>query len=262
VNFSPRFRAVSLDLWFTALYYPAELDGRWREARLRVLGDLLRTKTGGKPDPADLESALDAVHAQLDSDGQNTGLVDPQALVLRYAEQLDAELRVPPDRAGHLYSAAGLAEHPPIINPELVPLVRALEARDVPVVLITNTARRGATWQEFFLSQSGLRIPHVIASCEVGRAKPSPEIFVEASRRLGVPLEQILHVGDRWELDIVGALTSGCGAALYRGLWAHYPEGLYPAPDPADPHDPNVRTIERLDELLTADWLPAAKTRS
>ncbi len=66
----------------------------------------------------------------------------------------------------------------------------------------------------------------MIASCEVGRAKPKPEKFLEASRRLGIPLDEILHVGDRWELDEDGALRSGCGAVLYRGLWSHYPKGM------------------------------------
>jgi len=250
-----RFRAVSLDLWFTALYYPSDLDNRWREDRLRALGELLRSKTGENLDPTDIESAVVAVDAELELHGKNTGLVDPQALVLGYAEKLGADLTLPPNRAGQLYSSVGLAEHPPTVNPELANLVRALEARNLPVIAITNTGRRGETWREFFRARAGLRFQHVIASCEVGRAKPKPEIFIEASRRLCIPLEEILHVGDRWELDIDGALRSGCGAVLYRGLWSYYPPGMYPETDPALLNNPNVLTIERLDELLTSPWL-------
>ena len=72
---------------------------------------------------------MGAVDAELELHGKNTGLVDPQALVLAYAEKLGAELTVPPNRAGQLYSSVGLAEHPPTVNPELANLVRALEVR-------------------------------------------------------------------------------------------------------------------------------------
>jgi len=238
------------------MYYVTDLDDRYREDRLRALESLLKSGSGEELEPGDIETAVEAVHTELELEGKNTGLVDPQELVLLYAKKLGAGLTIPPDRAGQVYSAAGLQEHPPTINPELVGLVRALESRHLPVIAITNTARRGESWQEFFLAQANLRFQHIIASCEVGWAKPDPEIFLEASRRLGIPPTEILHVGDRWELDIDGALRAGCGAVLYRGLWPYYPQGMYSELDPALLRDPSVLKIERLDELLSSDWLP------
>lgn len=250
-----RFRAVSLDLWFTALYYASDLEDRFREDRLQALGRMLKSRVGKDLDPADIESAVESVHSDLEVEGLNTGLIDPQPLVLRYAAKLGADLRIPPDRAGQVYSSAGLEKHPPTVNPELVGAVRALEARGMTVIAITNTARRGESWQEFFQAQANLRFQHVVASCEVGRGKPDPEIFLEASRRLGISPSEILHVGDRWELDIDGALRAGCGAVHYTGLWPYYPQGMYPELDPALLRHPDVLQIERLDELLTSDWL-------
>jgi putative hydrolase of the HAD superfamily len=93
----------------------------------------------------------------------------------------------------------------------------------------------------------------VITSCEVGRAKPDPGIFLEAARRLDVAPSEVLHVGDRWELDVEGARRAGLGAALYRGLWPYYPSGMYPETDPALLEDPDVGTIDRLDGVLSAD---------
>ena len=73
------------------------------------------------------------------------------------------------------------------MNPEAIGAIRALNARNVPVIAITNTSRREASWQEFLRSRAGLSFRHVVTSCEVGRCKPHPEIFLEASRRLGLP---------------------------------------------------------------------------
>lgn len=56
--------------------------------------------------------------------------------------------------------------------------------------------------------------PLVVASGEVGVAKPDPAIFVLACERLGVQPARAAHVGDRLDLDAHGA----AGAGL-RGVW-------------------------------------------
>jgi FMN phosphatase YigB (HAD superfamily) len=247
------FRALSLDLWFTTIYHDAETDDYWRQARSNALDQIFRTRAGERLDRAGVETALETVHLRLAQRGLNPGLIDPAALLTEYGEELGADFALPLDRAGHLYSSAGLAEHPPLVNPELAEVVRTLEARRIPLIAITNTARRGVTWQEFFRGRAGVRFEHIVASCEVGRAKPDPEIFVEAARRLGMAPSAILHVGDRWELDVDGALRAGCGAALYRGLWDRYPPGMYPVTDPSLLRHPSVPTLDRLDEVVNSD---------
>lgn len=52
----------------------------------------------------------------------------------------------------------------------------------------------------------------IVISCEVGTSKPSPEIFAEAVKRLGVPAMQILHVGDSRAMDFEGACSAGLSA--------------------------------------------------
>jgi HAD superfamily hydrolase (TIGR01509 family) len=252
-----RFRAVSLDLWFTSLYYRAEVEHRWEEDRVRALGEVLRSRSGERIDPAAISAAIEAVHSKLRREGSNTGKVDPQALVTWCAEALGAQLVVGLADAGRSYSAAGLAEHPPEVNPELPEVVAQLSDRGIPVIAITNTARRGETWREFFRSRGLHQFRDIVASCEVGRAKPDPEIFQVAARRLGLPLPEILHVGDRWELDVEGARRAGCGAMLYTGLWSQYPPGMYPKTDTSLLESADVMTIERLDQLL-ADGLFAS----
>lgn len=49
----------------------------------------------------------------------------------------------------------------------------------------------------------------IIISSEVGADKPHPWIFEETARRLGLPPEAILHVGDDPEADWFGAAAAG-----------------------------------------------------
>lgn len=46
-----------------------------------------------------------------------------------------------------------------------------------------------------------------------GRMKPYPDLFETAARRLQLPIQQILHIGDHVRSDVLGALNAGCMAA-------------------------------------------------
>ena len=248
------FRALSLDLWFTALYYPPERDEQWREDRARLLQDALRSADGKRLELSTAEAAIEAVHSRLRAQGRDPITLDPANLIPQYADYLDAELTVPLDDFARDYSEVGLAKHPPTANPEAVSVAHALTKRGIPVIAITNTARRGATWKGYLRDVMHLDLQHVIASCDSGVAKPDPAIFQEAARRLGLANHEILHVGDRWELDVEGALGAGFGAALYCGLWRHYPEGLYPPPDPKPTDSSSIPIIQSLEDLLRRDF--------
>jgi 5'-nucleotidase len=57
----------------------------------------------------------------------------------------------------------------------------------------------------------------IVVSQRVGTIKPDPAIFAEARRLLGDPQPQaILHVGDDWAADVVGAVRAGWRAAYVR----------------------------------------------
>ncbi|HLU48753.1 MAG TPA: HAD-IA family hydrolase, partial [Planctomycetota bacterium] len=54
----------------------------------------------------------------------------------------------------------------------------------------------------------------LVISYEVGYEKPHERIFAEALRRTGASPEQVLHVGDSYEADIIPARSKG-----WRTLW-------------------------------------------
>jgi len=256
VDSNRRFRALSLDLWFTALYYPPERDRQWKEDRVRLLHDTLSLQDGRILGMDAIERAMDSVHARLRDEGREPITIDPGVLIPLYASALDADLTMPLDEFARTYSSVGLAEHPPVANPEAVSVARALTERGIPVIAITNTARRGSSWQEYLRDRMDLGFQHVIASSDCGSAKPDPGIFHEAARRVGLSPREILHVGDRWELDVQGAQAAHFGAALYTGLWRYYPEGPYSPTDRERTEDSTVPRVERLEDVLGMGLLP------
>ncbi len=59
----------------------------------------------------------------------------------------------------------------------------------------------------------------VLTSEEVGVTKPDPAMYAAAAAAAGCPLDEIVHVGDSLEKDIVGAVACGMRAA-----WVPHPE--------------------------------------
>jgi len=253
------FRALSLDLWFTTLYYSPEREAQWPADRIRSLQENLRTRRGEPLTSSDIEAAMDQVHSRMRAGNSGPITVDPEETLRLYANALDAELPAALSSFSKAYSAVGLSEHPPIPNPEAVAVVRALTNRGVPVISITNTARRGATWHEFLRDHMGIDFSHIVSSADCGAAKPDLSIFQQAARTLGLAASEILHVGDRWELDVEGAQRAGFGAALYTGLWRRYPDGLYPPTKPALSDSTTVLRVENLEQLLDGDLFPTGR---
>ena len=71
-----------------------------------------------------------------------------------------------------------------------------------------------------------------LSAREFGIAKPRPEIFHEACRRLGAAPAAVLHVGDDLQLDVSGALAAGLQAAwIDRRGEAPVPDGALHLPD-------------------------------
>ncbi len=76
---------------------------------------------------------------------------------------------------------------------------------------------------------------------QVGKAKPHRDIFHRAAQRAGVPIAQMLHVGDDPQSDVLGALRAGAQAA-----W------VTQAPQDWDHAEQPDLIISRIDELLQA----------
>jgi FMN phosphatase YigB (HAD superfamily) len=214
----PRYRALSLDLGETVWWDTPEHGTRQDVARARVLAPWMLSSDGRPIDPGTVLNAWKKLRLDLLTSGRSPRFLATPRKIQLLLREMDAQLTRPLEEVSGVFAFAGLDTSPPTINPEALRLVSALNRQGVPVVAISNTQRTGDAWSRFLL-QAGMTFQFVITSSDREIAKPDPRLFAEAAMRLHLPPSDVLHVGDRWETDVVGALTAGMGAALYRGLW-------------------------------------------
>jgi putative hydrolase of the HAD superfamily len=107
---------------------------------------------------------------------------------------------------------------------DVEPCLHLLRSAGIMLAVITNAA---GLYQRGKLAAVGLVdvFDVVVIAEEVGVAKPDAEIFQLACRRLRIAPHQAVHVGDRLEVDAVGAVRAGL-----TGVWLDRSESGQPAP--------------------------------
>ena len=96
---------------------------------------------------------------------------------------------------------------------DVLPCLEWLAAVNVKVAVVTNAS---GPYQRAKLAELGVAafITEVVIAGELGAAKPNPVIFHTACARLGYPPAAVAHVGDRLDLDAIGARDAGLA-----GVW-------------------------------------------
>jgi putative hydrolase of the HAD superfamily len=99
--------------------------------------------------------------------------------------------------------------------PGMIELVADLGRAGVPVAIISNSEGR---LHELVL-ELGLRhhFKELADSGKLGLEKPDRAIFEWTVERLGVPANRVVHVGDSYAADVLGALGAGLRAIWFRG---------------------------------------------
>jgi putative hydrolase of the HAD superfamily len=121
--------------------------------------------------------------------------------------------------------------------------LRELRARGLRLAAVSNAEGRVAS----DLDEAGLGgfLEFVLDSHVVGVAKPDPEIFRMALRRLELSPESVVHVGDVYAIDVVGARAAGVTPVLIDAA------GRY-----ADADCPRIRGVDELPALLAGPEEP------
>ena len=90
--------------------------------------------------------------------------------------------------------------------------LETLRNRGLTLGVVSNADGRVAR----FIEHAGLldHVDFVIDSGAVGVEKPDPEIFRIACERAGVQPHETVHVGDIYEIDVLGARAAGIRAVL------------------------------------------------
>jgi HAD superfamily hydrolase (TIGR01509 family) len=98
-----------------------------------------------------------------------------------------------------------------------VPGAAALLATLAPRVMIGIVTNNTLSEQRIKLDICGLApyVDELVASQDVGVAKPDPRIFAIAMERLGVHRDRTVMVGDSWSADVEGAAAAGVRAVWF-----------------------------------------------
>lgn len=206
-------RAVTLDYWDT-IYASAPLPQRVqrrREALHQMLEVLGRSMPLAEFEALYHESAVEANRWWRDEHrGYKTA--DRIRWIL---ERLKIER---PQDCAHIQRVVDIVDETLLQYP--APLLSgahaALEALHgrFALAIISDTGFASGTAQNRLLAQDGLGhlFKATVYSMDIGHAKPRPEIFRAALDALGVPPNEVLHVGDNERTDVGGALDMGLRA--------------------------------------------------
>jgi FMN phosphatase YigB (HAD superfamily) len=244
------YAAILFDLFDTLVRFDRE-----RMPEIQVNGKTVRSSAG-------------ALHALLRVHAPEIGLEQCyEALIAswREAERLRAidHREVPaPVRFAHFFRRLGLDEAtlPPGLTQALIDAHRGAlgRAADFPAhhgpLLRSLAARyRLAVVSNFDYTPTALDILEragvtglfgaIVVSDEVGWRKPRREIFDAALGRLGVRPEEALFVGDRADMDVLGARRIGMDAAWVNPGREALPAGI-------DPPQFEIRDLGELAEIL------------
>jgi putative hydrolase of the HAD superfamily len=98
-----------------------------------------------------------------------------------------------------------------VLYEDVLPTFDILRERGMTLGLITNAEQNQAPLEELGLYE---QLDYLITSPEEGMGKPAPHIFWAALRKAGVSASEAIHVGDQYDIDVVGARGVGIKAVL------------------------------------------------
>ncbi|MGC9172200.1 HAD family hydrolase [Caldisericum sp.] len=115
------------------------------------------------------------------------------------------------------YYKTVILENPPVLTEQSIPKVLMRLSKRYTLALISNTGRTPGSVLLNILEIYGIRdyFSHFIFSDEIRARKPDPKVFEHARNLLNLEKEAIVHIGDSFNLDFMGAKSYGFNAILY-----------------------------------------------
>lgn len=134
------------------------------------------------------------------------------------------------------------------VFPEVPEVLRMLRKAGYPVSIISN-------WQcglENFCHELGIAdaVDHIVASAEIGIAKPDARVFRNVCGRMGISCDRVLHVGDSFVDDVEGGRSAGMQVIMIQ----RDGELQYS-------NTPTIRSLNQLTEVLCLDRESSSKEK-
>jgi HAD superfamily hydrolase (TIGR01549 family) len=172
---------------------------------------------------------IDVLIERLSQERSET-VADTRRAVLRWQEEFAAANDGAKQSLGNTFAALGIpiqtsvAWREELIHPEQflsadehLETALAEISRDYRIVAVTNNPVRvgRATLESLGV---GALFTHVVGMDSTLTSKPDPAHFRRAAELIGCEADAVVSVGDRYEVDIVPALSLGMGGVLVDGV--------------------------------------------
>ena len=118
---------------------------------------------------------------------------------------------VPEETAFAIIQKLHQADKKLVFYDDVLPAFAELKSKGIKLGLITNAEQSQAPFEALGLYDL---LDCIITSPDEGMGKPAPHIFWAALRKAGVKASEAIHVGDQYDVDIVGAQRVGIKALL------------------------------------------------
>jgi HAD superfamily hydrolase (TIGR01549 family) len=102
-----------------------------------------------------------------------------------------------------------------VAEPGAIEVLTELKNRGYPLALLSNTSHGHVIKK--IMDREGLSasFDHLFYTDQIGPRKPNPDAFKVVFDALGYQPRETVHIGDRIELDVLGAKRAGCRSVLY-----------------------------------------------
>jgi putative hydrolase of the HAD superfamily len=204
-----RVDAVTLDFYNTLVFHGQ------RSGRGTVLMEYLASR-GLESDPWEHQVLYDLFKDHAKEYSTEFNAQQKRAYLGRLTERLFERLkvRVPPgaaaDHAHEVWQILGPSSLR--VHAEVPHVLKILKGAGYPLAIVSN-------WQcglTHFCKELGIAsgVDQIVASAEIGVAKPDPGIFLEVCERIRVDCTRVLHVGDSLVDDVEGGRNVGMQVVL------------------------------------------------
>lgn len=229
---------VSVDLWGTLLTYgDREAETQWRVREfttvLHEFGHLI-------PDHTVREAVLGLREEML----QRQRTSGEQLPVRDQVSAMVAAMGVTDDRLVDVllipHTHAVLRACPQVM-PSAHTALWATKTAGARLVLTSNTLATPMSVSRLILEEHGFSgiFDDTVFSSDIGLAKPRPEVFHTVADRNGTTPARVVHVGNDWKTDVLGALGAGCRALFFN-----------PRRKPARPEALDITHLDQMPETL------------
>ncbi|MDE6281813.1 MAG: HAD family hydrolase [Oscillospiraceae bacterium] len=180
-------------------------------------------------DPRQIQKFILDTRRRYEADSYLDGYLTEDEIVERIISDAEEQIGLADDRA----ALVGLIRSHWVNAPVFPDAPVFFDQCPAPIYIITNN---GLPYMEQALRRNGLKVAGVVSGDTVRAYKPHREIFDEALRLSGCAAEEVVHIGDSYDTDVVGARSAGIRPVLL--LRGHRQE-----------HD-DVETVDDLTQAL------------